>query len=135
MSTIDLGQPVDIKNFITGHSMILWNLSANQLIEHSLSLKMGRLSNTGALAIDTGKFTGRAPKDRFIVEDKITYNSIDWGEINQPIKNENYQKLKNALINYLNNKKIFGRHAYVCAEREFQLNITLITEYPWSNLF
>ena len=135
MSTVDIGQPVDLEKFITGHPMILWNLSANQLIQHSLSLNMGELSNTGALAINTGKFTGRAPKDRFIVQDDTTHKDIDWGEINQPINDENYQKLKHGLINYLNNKKIFGRHAYACAKREFQLNITLITEYPWSNLF
>ena len=98
-------------------------------------MKMGKLSNTGALAINTGKFTGRAPKDRFIVKDQITNEVVDCGTINQPIKTENYQKLKLDLIEYLKERKIFGRYAHACADLKYTLNITLITEHPWSNLF
>jgi len=135
MDTIGTQKPVDIVDFIQKNSNILWNLSSEKLTEISLKKEMGRLSSNNVLAIDTGKFTGRAPKDRFIVKDNVTSKTIDWGEINQPIKTEYYQELKTDILNYLDSKKIFGRHAYACADQNYRLNITLITEYPWSNLF
>ena len=135
MDTIGTKKPVDIIDFINKNSNILWNLSPEKLTEISLKQKMGKLSNNNVLAIDTGKFTGRAPKDRFIVQDDTTSNTIDWGKINQPIKIEYYKNLKNDMLNYLDSKKIFGRHAYACADKNYRLNITLVTEYPWSNLF
>ena len=135
MNTIGTKLPVDINNFIKDNTNIKWDLSPEELVESTLAMNMGKLSNNGALAIDTGKFTGRAPKDRFIVKDSITEHNVDWGDINQPCEDKNYQQLKNELINYLNEKKIFGRKAYACAESKYQLNICLITEHPWSNLF
>ena len=134
MNTIETKCPVDIKKFITNNN-ILWDLSPDELINHTLSMKMGKIVKSGALAINTGKFTGRAPKDRFIVRDDVTERNINWGDINQGIDTEKYQKIKTELINYLDGKKVFGRKAYACADRTYQLNINLITEYPWSNLF
>ena len=84
MNTIETKCPVDIKNFIVNNN-ILWDLSADELVNHTLSMKMGKIVKSGALAINTGKFTGRAPKDRFIVRDDITEGNIDWGSINQGI--------------------------------------------------
>ncbi len=135
MNTTGTKSPVDIMNFITTNSNIMWNLDPQKLTDESLLMGMGQLSNNNVLAIDTGKFTGRAPKDRFIVKDNTTKNNIDWGEINQAIDNDSYQKLKINIINYLNNKKVFGRQCYACADEAYRLNITLITEHPWSNLF
>jgi len=135
MDTIGTKKPVDIVDFIQKNSNISWNLSPEKLTEISLKEKMGKLSKNNVLAIDTGKFTGRAPKDRFIVKDNITTSTIDWGEINQPIKIAYYENLKKEILNYLDSKKIFGRHGYACADQNYRINITLITEYPWSNLF
>ena len=135
MNIVGTTSPVDIMSFITNNSNISWNLEANELEKATIELNMGKLSDTGALAINTGKFTGRAPKDRFIVKDEKTTKNIDWGNVNQPINSENYTKLKTNIINYLKEKKIFGRHAYACADISHRLNITLITEHPWSNLF
>ncbi|MBL31249.1 MAG: phosphoenolpyruvate carboxykinase (ATP) [Flavobacteriales bacterium] len=135
MNTIGTQSPVDIISFIDEHNSINWNAGPEELVQRSMEMKMGQLSNNNVLAIDTGKFTGRSPKDRFIVKDEITKNDIDWGAINQPINEVNYQKIKYDLIKYLKNKSLFGRHCYACAEPEYKLNITLITEYPWSNLF
>ena len=135
MNTIGTKKPVDIEDFFKNHPNILWNLKPEELIKKSLDMKMGHLSNNDVLAIDTGKFTGRAPKDRFIVKDSITKNTIDWGIVNQPIENKFYLKLKEGIINHLSEKNIFGRHSYACADLKYKLNITLVTEYPWSNLF
>ncbi|MAZ58463.1 MAG: phosphoenolpyruvate carboxykinase (ATP) [Flavobacteriales bacterium] len=135
MNTIGTKSPVDIVSFINDNSDISWNLTPHELEQSTIELKMGQVTNTGALAIDTGKFTGRAPKDRFIVQDENTTKTIDWGKINQPINSANYTMLKNHIINYLKGKKIFGRNAYACADISQKLDITLITEHPWSNLF
>ena len=135
MSPIGIKTPVDIVDFTNKNTNIVWNQNPQELTKKSLEMGMGKLSSNHVLAIDTGKFTGRAPKDRFIVKDHVTTNNIDWGEINQPISNAYYQVLKKDIINYLSSKKIFGRRCYACADKDYQLNITLITEYPWSNLF
>ena len=135
MGKIDISEFHDITKFISENKNILWNLSPKELTDHTLKLKMGNLTDNGALAIDTGKFTGRSPKDRFIVKDNTTLKSVDWGIINQPIDEKNYQSLKSGLLNYLKNKIIYGRNAHACADPKFQLNIRLISEYPWSNLF
>ena len=135
MKTIGTKLPVDIVDFIQDNKNIFWNLSPDELVHHSLKRGMGRLSNNNVLAIDTGKFTGRAPKDRFIVNDSITEKTIDWGTINQPINDTHYQFLKKEIIQHLKEKKIFGRQAYACAEKKHKLNILLLSEHPWSNLF
>ena len=135
MKTIGTKLPVEIHNFIKKNSGIKWNLNSEELIEATIDMQMGQVSKNGALAINTGKFTGRAPKDRFIVRDEITNDTVDWNTINQSIEDRQYQKLKDSILNYLDNKQIFGRNACACAEHKYKLNITLITEYPWSNLF
>ena len=135
MNAIGTKQPIDIVNFINNNINIIWDLEPQELVKTSLEMGMGKVSDKQVLAIDTGKFTGRAPKDRFIVDDDITNKDVDWGDINQPISEPNYQALKTGLINHLNNKNLFGRKCYACAEKAHKLNITLITEYPWSNLF
>ena len=74
MNTIGTESPVDIVSFINNKSDISWNLSPDELEKATIDMNMGKLTNTGALAINTGKFTGRAPKDRFIVKDTINNN-------------------------------------------------------------
>jgi len=135
MNTIGIETPVDIVDFIHHSPNISWDLTPQELTKISLEMGMGNLSKNNVLAIDTGKFTGRAPKDRFIVKDVITNNTIDWGKVNKPISDNSYRALKTSIIHYLSVKKTFGRHSYACADPKYKLNITLITEYPWSNLF
>src|SRR5690606_41699172 len=69
-------------------SQVYLNQDANTLVWQTLERGQGTVSDTGALCIRTGKFTGRSPKDRFIVRDECTENSVDWGEINIPISTE-----------------------------------------------
>ena len=67
-------------------SKVYWNLSPSDLTEISVQKGMGRIASSGALAINTGKFTGRSPKDRFIVKDQITQDAVWWGDINIPFE-------------------------------------------------
>ena len=69
-------------------STIYWNLTPAQLVKESVDRKMGVITDTGALAIDTGEFTGRSPKDRFIVCDNKTEDAVWWGDINIKFSSE-----------------------------------------------
>src|SRR5690606_30135214 len=74
-----------------------YQLDVPTLVEHAIYNGEGTLSNSGALNAKTGKFTGRAPKDRYIVNDRITENEVWWGDINQPISQEAFDILKSKI--------------------------------------
>jgi len=112
-----------------------WNLKSHALAEISVEKEMGIFSNTGALAVDTGEFTGRSPKDRFIVKDSITEESVWWGDINIPFEADKFDKLYDKVIAYLSNKELYARNAVACAGDTHKLSLTVVNEYPWSNLF
>ncbi|MFZ6052970.1 phosphoenolpyruvate carboxykinase (ATP) [Halocola ammonii] len=112
-----------------------WNLAPAELVEETLMNGQGVLTNTGALAIDTGEFTGRSPKDRFIVEDDVTRNSVWWGDINQKFDSDKFDRLYDRMKAYLSNRDLYVRDAYACADKDYRLNIRVATEYPWSNMF
>jgi phosphoenolpyruvate carboxykinase (ATP) len=112
-----------------------WNLTPAELVEESILRGMGALADSGALAIDTGEFTGRSPKDRFIVADAKTEDAVWWGDINIKMTPDNFDKLLDKATAYLQNKDVFVRDAYACADKDHQLNIRVINEHPWANQF
>jgi len=112
-----------------------WNLSPEELTQKSVELNQGVLNDSGALAVDTGKFTGRSPKDKFTVIDDITRDTVDWGAINIPMEPEVFDKLYNKVCDYLKDKEVWVRDAYACADPKYRLNIRVINEEPWANLF
>ena len=116
-------------------SKVHYQLSSNEL--HSITLKknQGKESSLGAIAINTGEFTGRSPMDRFIVKDAITKDEIWWGDINIPFGSDNFDKLYDKVVSYLSEKEIFVRDSYACADPNYKLNIRVVNEYPWSNMF
>src|SRR5690625_3548911 len=77
------------------------NLSVPQLVEKVVSRKEGILSSTGAVTTETGKYTGRSPKDRFVVRDSVSNDKVDWGAVNQPIDEASFEKLYKKVINHL----------------------------------
>ena len=112
-----------------------WNLPPAALVEETLLNGQGELSETGALAIDTGEFTGRSPKDRFIVCDSKTENTVWWGDINIKFDADKFDLLYDKVTAYLTNRDVYVRDAYACADPTYRLNIRVVTEYPWSNMF
>ena len=112
-----------------------WNLTPAELVEETIVLGQGVLNDTGALAIDTGEFTGRSPKDRFVVCDEKTENTVWWGDINIKFSEEKFDKLYNRMQAYLSNRTVYVRDAYACADENYRLNLRVVTEFPWSNLF
>ena len=122
--------PYGIKNATTHYQ-----LEPEDLQAISLDLGQGRETSTGALAIDTGTFTGRSPKDRFIVIDELTRDDVWWGDINIPFDSQKFTRLKNKMTTYLSDRSLYVRDAFACADSRFKLGIRVINEYAWSNLF
>ncbi len=121
---------------LTGENGIHYQLSPEALTEQTLLKKQGELSNTGALCICTGEFTGRSPKDKFIVKDAITSDTVDWNNFNIPIEEKYFLQLRKKVLDYLGAKEeIWVRDAYACADQNYRLNIRVVNEHPWSNLF
>lgn len=112
-----------------------WNLSSEELENKILELKQGVVTNTGAISISTGKFTGRAPKDRFIVKDSVTENTVDWNNVNKPFTEENFDKLFDKVTQYLSTKDLYIRDAYACTRDVYRLNLRVVSTVPWANLF
>ncbi len=114
----------------------IWNLNRDDLIQKTLGLGLGVLNDTGALCIETGEFTGRSPKDRFIVEDDLTKNSVDWNNINQPFPAEKFDQLQEKVVQYMDNmSEVYVRDVFACADPNYQMKIRIVTETPWANLF
>lgn len=114
---------------------IYYQLNPAELTEAALQRNEGVLADTGALAIDTGEFTGRSPKDRFIVDDAITRDNVWWGKVNIPFDAEKFDALLYKVCDYLSNGDIFVRDSCACANEKYHVDIRVITEYAFQNLF
>lgn len=112
-----------------------WNLSPSQLTEMALQNNEGKLTSTGALMCDTGKYTGRSPKDRFIVKDQTTENTVWWGDINIPMSPESFDRLHTKILGYLANQKVYVRDAYAGADKTHRIKLRVINTLAWHNLF
>jgi phosphoenolpyruvate carboxykinase (ATP) len=113
-----------------------WNLHPAELVEETLALGQGVLTNTGALAIDTGEFTGRSPKDKFIVADETTPDSVWWGgQFNLPFDPIKFDRLFDRMTAYLTGRDVYVRDLYACADPRYRMSVRVVTEYPWSNMF
>ena len=118
-----------------GPKTIFSNLDPDALEQHSLSKNMAVRTSHGAIALNTGKFTGRSPEDRFIVKDSLTSDAVWWGPINKPFDAGKFQQLKKKMCNYLDGKDVYVRDAFAGAHPEYRINVRVINEYPWSNQF
>jgi phosphoenolpyruvate carboxykinase (ATP) len=115
---------------------IHYQLSPEELVQQTLQRSEGVLNDTGALLINTGEFTGRSPKDKFIVKDEITVNSVDWNDLNLPIEEKYFTIILNRITAYMNSlPEIWVRDCYACADRRYRLNLRVINETPAMNLF
>ncbi|MBI3142912.1 MAG: phosphoenolpyruvate carboxykinase (ATP) [Bacteroidetes bacterium] len=112
-----------------------WDLSPAELVERAIVQGEGFLADNGSLSADTGKFTGRSPKDRFIVEDDITRDHVWWGDINIRFDAAKFDALYKKVTDYLKDKEVYVRDSYACALPEYQLNLRVITESAYQNIF
>ncbi len=116
-------------------SAAYWNLTPAELVEETILLGEGELTDTGALAVDTGEFTGRSPKDKFIVCDEKTEKSVWWGDVNAKFDPAKFDNLYNRMCAYLTGKEIYVKDSFACAHDDHRINIRVVTEFPWQSLF
>ena len=111
------------------------NLSPAHLYEETLRLGTGRVAQGGGLVTVTSPHTGRSPNDRFVVREAATDGLIDWGDVNVPIAEEHYALLKADVIERLNDSELYVRDARAGADRRYGINVRVISESPWHDLF
>lgn len=112
-----------------------WNLTPEELIEISIREDLGVLADSGAFSVQTGEFTGRSPKDRFIVKDAVTADVVDWNDINMPFDADKFDQLRDKLVAHMEGKDLYVRDVYACADEDYKLPIRVMTELPWANMF
>ncbi len=111
------------------------NLSPAALVEMALARGEAQLSSVGALNAVTGKYTGRSPKDKFLVDDAETHARVDWGPINQAMSPETFDALLPRLCDPLHGQDVFVFDGFAGADPHHQIAIRVITQYAWHSLF
>ncbi len=116
-------------------SKIYRNPPVDQLVNEALNRNEGILASNNALTVYTGKYTGRSPEDKFIVYDDLTKDTVDWGNVNKPFKQEHFDALCSRLVEYLNGKELFVFDGYAGADPNARMNLRVITDTAWQCLF
>ncbi len=111
------------------------NMAVNKLVEKALERGEGELMETGALVVKTGKYTGRSPEDRFIVDEPSISDQINWGKVNVKISCEDFNRIYNKMVAYLQNRELFIFDGFAGADKEYNLSVRVINEMASQNLF
>lgn len=119
---------------IEGVNKVYYNLSPAELVEMALLKNEGLLTSTGAFRVETGKYTGRSPNDKFIVDAPTVHDHIDWGS-NRPFTVEKFEKLSTRMLAYLQNREVFVFDGFAGADERNRISVRFINEFAWQNLF
>ena len=114
---------------------IYQNLAVPILIEHALARGEGDLAENGALVVKTGKYTGRSPLDRFIVDEPSSHQQVDWNRFNQPISETQFQQLFERVQDYVQGRDLYVFNGYVGADPTYRQGVRVINERASQNLF
>ena len=123
------------KHGSNGQSTNYNNLTTAELAEHAVVRGEGKFASNGAIVVETGARTGRSPKDRFIVDEPSTSDSIDWGSVNLPIATEVFEHLWDRVQVHLGETETYTSNLHVGADSEHYLPIEVTTQYAWHSLF
>ena len=139
------GFSIDLEQYgLTGVSEVFYNLSYDELFKHEMSPSLegfehGQLSNLGAVNVYTGIFTGRSPKDKYIVHDEVSENTVWWSTIgkndNNPVSADTWNHLKKVAQKQLSGKKLYIMDAYCGANPDTRLKVRFIVEVAWQAHF
>jgi phosphoenolpyruvate carboxykinase (ATP) len=111
------------------------NLGAAQLLERAIQRREGHLASNGSLVVRTGQFTGRSPKDKFIVRDEITDSTVQWGAVNQPMSESHFDRLYARMQSFWHGRDVFVQDCCVGADPAYTLPLRVISQYAWHSLF
>ncbi|MDN7227169.1 phosphoenolpyruvate carboxykinase (ATP) [Planococcus sp. N064] len=125
----------NLKDLLNGQNVHI-QLSVPQLVEAATSRGEAVLTREGAVKAETGKYTGRSPKDKYIVEEAITKDKVDWGSVNRPISSDVFENLYNKVMEHLKKQDaLYVFKGFAGADPESRLAIQTVNEYAWHNLF
>lgn len=119
---------------IDGVKNVHYNLNPAELVEIALKNKEGILTSTGALRVQTGKYTGRSPNDKFIVDAPAVHDDIDW-KSSRPFSVEKFNSLYNRMMAYIQNRDVFVFDGFAGADDRHRITVKFINEFAWQNLF
>lgn len=114
---------------------LIENLSVTRLINEAVRSQSGTLADNGSLVVYTGQYTGRSPKDRYIVKDDVTKDSVAWGKINLPMEPAVYEKLKAKVMDHIQDRKMYLVKARAGADPRYTLRINVLCENPAQAVF
>jgi phosphoenolpyruvate carboxykinase (ATP) len=126
---------LELEQFGITTKKVYRNLSIKSLVDMAISRKEGILASNGALAVETGKFTGRSPDDRYIVDDDLTHDTIHWGAVNHPLSEEKFERIFEKMKKHMESKEIFIFDGFVGADPKYRMPIRIINDHAWQNLF
>ena len=112
-----------------------WNLGTAQLMEKSVQRHEGLLADVGAITVKTGQFTGRSPKDKYVVREPGTESAVDWGSVNQPMSEQAFDQIYDRLVNSWDGGELFVQDCFAGADPAYTLPVRVITERAWHALF
>jgi phosphoenolpyruvate carboxykinase (ATP) len=112
-----------------------WNLETAQLLERSVERREGLFERGGAYVVRTGQFTGRSPRDKFIVRDRITASTVNWGPVNQPMQPDKFEWLYAKMLAYLQGQDLFVQDCFAGADPMYRLPVRIIAQRAWHSLF
>ncbi len=120
---------------LTNLGEIAWNLTAPQLYEAAIRRREAHVAHLGPLVTRTGYFTGRAPNDKFIVEEPESCDKVWWGKVNRPFSEQNFDRLYQRACRFLEGKEVFVQDVLAGADPSYELPVRIITQDAWHNLF
>ena len=120
---------------LTNYGKIFRNLSVPVLVEHATLRGEGKLASNGAFNVLTGKYTGRSPEDKFIVDEPSIHDEVMWGKVNKPITPEKFNALYNRLLAYFQGKDLYVFDGFIGSDLKFRLPIRIVNELAYQNLF
>src|SRR5436309_8891702 len=117
--------PIDLNN-------AKQNLKIAQLYEDAIRNDEGHLGASGPMVVSTGQYTGRSPKDKFVVKEPSSEDKIWWGSINQPLDEEKFNALRDRMLQYIEGKKLYTQDLFVGADPDYRLSVRVTTESAWA---
>ena len=112
-----------------------WNLSMPVLYEHAVRRCEGEVVAGGSFSVNTGAFTGRTPRDKYIVEESGTEKTVWWGNINQPVSPARFDSLHQRMLAYFQRRELFVQDLYAGADPDYRLPVRVVTDSAWHSLF
>src|ERR1051326_6989414 len=112
-----------------------WNLGTAQLLEHAVQRREGGFAANGSFVVRTGQFTGRSPKDKFIVRDEITDSQVAWGSVNQPMSAAHFERLFSRMAAFWQGHDVYVQDCRIGADPVYGMRLRVVTQLAWHSLF